>query len=270
MTPRPTRWSDRSESSGPRVLALVPARGGSKGLPGKNLRLLGGHPLVAWSVAAGLQASTPARVLCSTDDDAIAQVALRYGAEVPFLRPAELAADDTLDLPVFEHALAWLEREQGWHADIVVQLRPTSPLRLPGQVDAAVRLLLENPQATGVRTIVPAAANPYKMWLLPAAGEPQWMQPLLDVDGACESFNLPRQALPHAYWQTGTIDVVRADVIREGRMSGDRLLPMLVEPRQAVDIDTDADLAAAAQRADAYGCLRPVLGASTPPAAIRG
>lgn len=248
-----------------RVLALVPARGGSKGLPGKNLKLLGGFPLVAWSIAAGLQARTVTRVICSTDDPEIAQVARAYGAEVPFLRPAALAADDTLDLPVFEHTLQWLEREQDWRADIVVQLRPTSPLRLPGQVDAAVQLLLADPQATGVRTVVPAPANPYKMWLLPAADESRWMQPLLAVDGALESFNMPRQALPRAYWQTGTIDVVRADVIRSGRMSGDRLLPMLVETRQAVDIDTDADLAAAALRADSCGSLRPV----APLAAIR-
>jgi N-acylneuraminate cytidylyltransferase len=118
-----------------RILALVPARGGSKGLPRKNILPLGGHPLIAWSIAAGLQAETVGRVVCSTDDPEIAEVAARCGAEVPFLRPAELAMDDTLDLPVFQHAMDWLEREQGWRADVVVQLRPTSPLRFPGQVD---------------------------------------------------------------------------------------------------------------------------------------
>lgn len=240
-----------------RVLALVPARGGSKGLPRKNILPLGGHPLIAWSVAAGLQAETVSRVVCSTDDPEIAEVAARYGAEVPFLRPAELALDDTLDLPVFQHALDWLDREQGWRADVVVQLRPTSPLRFPGQVDEAVRLLLATPEATGVRAVIPAPANPFKMWLLPdPEGEP-WMRPLLPLSGIAEPFNMPRQRLPQAYWQTGTIDIVRAEVIRGGRMSGDHLLPLLVDSRQAVDIDSAADLAAAAARVAALGCLRP-------------
>jgi N-acylneuraminate cytidylyltransferase len=242
---------------GRRVLALVPARGGSKGLPRKNLRPLGGHPLIAWSIAAGRQSETVQRVVCSTDDREIAEVAERYGAEVPFLRPAALAQDDTLDLPVFQHALEWLEREQDWRADVVVQLRPTSPLRFPGQVDAAVRQLLANPEATGVRTVIPAPANPYKMWLLPGPAEAPWMQPLLDVPGVEEPCNMPRQKLPQAYWQTGTIDVVYADVIRAGRMSGDRVLPMVVDPRQSVDIDAEADLAAAAARVGLLGCLRP-------------
>ena len=252
-------------ATAPRVLALVPARGGSKGLPRKNVLPLGGHPLIAWSMAAGLQAETVDRVLCSTDDPEIADVARRYGVEVPFMRPAELAQDDTLDWPVFKHALAWLESEQGWRADVVVQLRPTSPLRFPGQVDTAVRLLLDTPEATGVRTVIPAPANPYKMWLLPEPGIERFLRPLLAVPGFDEPFNMPRQKLPQAYWQTGTIDVVRADVIRAGRMSGDRLLPMLVDPRQAVDIDAEADLAAAAARVEQLGGLRP----QTPDAAPR-
>jgi CMP-N-acetylneuraminic acid synthetase len=243
----------------PRVLALVPARGGSKGLPRKNVLPLGGHPLIAWSIAAGQQAQTVHRVVCSTDDAEIAEVAVSYGAEVPFMRPAELAQDDTLDLPVFQHALAWLEREQGWRADVVVQLRPTSPLRFPGQVDEAVRMLFETPEATGVRTVIPAPANPYKMWLLPEPGVGRYMRPLVGVPCFEEPYNMPRQKLPQAWWQTGTIDVVRADVIRAGRMSGDRLLPMRVDPRQAVDIDAEADLAAASARVEALGCLRPAL-----------
>jgi len=254
-----------SSPASPRVLALVPARGGSKGLPRKNVLPLGGHPLIAWSVAAGLQAETVHRVVCSTDDPEIAETAARYGAEVPFLRPAELAQDDTLDLPVFQHALDWLEREQGWRADIVVQLRPTSPLRFPGQVDAAVRLLLETPEATGVRTVIPAPANPYKMWLLPQPGIGRYMRPLVGVPCYQEPYNMPRQKLPQAWWQTGTIDVVRAEVIRAGRMSGDRLLPMAVDPRQAVDIDAEADLEAAAARVGLLGCLRPEF----PPSVLR-
>ena len=112
-----------------KVLVIVPARGGSKSIPRKNIRRFAGHPLLAYSIAAGRQAESVGRVLVSTDDAEIVEVARRFGAEAPFLRPAELAGDDTPDLPVFEHALEWLRREEGYQPEVVVQLRPTSPVR---------------------------------------------------------------------------------------------------------------------------------------------
>ena len=116
----------------PGVLALVPARGGSKGVPRKNLQLLGGRPLVAHAVATGLEATLVTRVVCSTDDPEIAAAARAAGADVPFLRPAELAQDTSEDWPVFVHALDWLQEHEQWVPDVIVNLRPTSPL-----VDAA-------------------------------------------------------------------------------------------------------------------------------------
>src|SRR5678816_951191 len=121
------------------VLAIVPARGGSKGIPRKNVRLIGGHPLIAYSIAAGLAAEHVDRVLVTTDDAEIADVARLYGADVPFRRPVELAADDTPDLPVFLHALEWLDREEGYRPEIIVHLRPTSPLRQVADIDEAIR-----------------------------------------------------------------------------------------------------------------------------------
>src|SRR3989337_3169724 len=116
------------------VLALIPARGGSKSIPQKNIRSFAGHPLIAYSIVAGLAAQTVNRVIVSTDDEEIATVARHYGAEVPFLRPAELAQDGTPDLPVFQHALYWLEENEGYQVEIVVQLRPTSPFRRPTHI----------------------------------------------------------------------------------------------------------------------------------------
>src|SRR5512143_1686076 len=110
----------------PEVLALIPARGGSKGIPRKNIRPFAGHPLIAYSIAAGLQADLVTRVIVTTDDEEIAEVARGCGAETPFLRPAELAQDRTLDLPVFQHALQWLQQHEGYHPDILVHLRPTT------------------------------------------------------------------------------------------------------------------------------------------------
>ena len=143
------------------VLALVPARGGSKGIPRKNVRILGGHPLLAYSVAAGLAAVRVDRVVVSTDDEEIAQVAKEYGADVPFLRPAELSGDDVPDLPVFQHALRWLADEDGFRPELVVHLRPTSPLRPAGLVDAALAALMAAPDADSLRSVAPPDHTPY-------------------------------------------------------------------------------------------------------------
>ncbi|MBE0696151.1 MAG: acylneuraminate cytidylyltransferase family protein, partial [Anaerolineaceae bacterium] len=219
-----------------KVLAVIPARGGSKGIPHKNIRSFAGHPLIAYSIEAALRSSMVNRVIVSTDDEEIAEVARQYGAEVPFLRPAEIAQDQTLDLPVFKHALAWLAEKENYSPDLVVQLRPTSPVRPPGLVDEAVLLLLNNPQADSVRGIVPAGQNPHKMWRIdPASGQ---MKPLLQVDGIAEPYNAPRQVLPPVYWQTGHIDGIRPYVFQQDSMSGRLILPVMVDPSYTVDIDT--------------------------------
>jgi YrbI family 3-deoxy-D-manno-octulosonate 8-phosphate phosphatase len=224
----------------PQVLAIIPARGGSKGIPRKNIRLFAGYPLIAYSIAAGLQSEVTSRVLVSTDDEEIAAVARQFGAETPFLRPAEYAQDQTLDFPVFEHALAWLKDHEGYEPEIVVQLRPTSPIRPKGIVDEAVKLLLANPEADSVRGVVPAGQNPHKMWRIdPASGR---MKPLLTVEGVDEPYNAPRQILPSVYWQTGHIDAIRSGtILKKESMSGDVIMPLMIDPRFTVDIDSLSD-----------------------------
>ncbi len=225
----------------PEVLAIIPARGGSKGIPRKNIRNFAGHPLIAYSIEAGLQAKTVTRVIVSTDDEEIATVARRCGAEVPFLRPPEFAQDQTLDLPVFQHALEWLEQNEGYHPEVVVQLRPTSPIRPPSLVDEAVNLLLQRPEAHSVRGVVPSGQNPHKMWRInPQTGR---MNPLLQVEGIAEPYNAPRQVLPPVFWQTGHIDAIRPEVIRRGSMSGEVILPVMIDPNYTVDIDNPRDWA---------------------------
>lgn len=219
------------------VLAIVPARGGSKGIPGKNIKRLGGFPLIAYSIAAGLQAHSVNRVLVSTDDENIARVAREWGAEVPFLRPAELAQDNTTDWPVFDHALRWLEENEGYQPEIVVQLRPTSPFRRVSHIDDAVGLLRENAQADAVRTVCLPRENPFKMWL----DDDGWMQPLMKGYGE-EPYNQPRQELPVAWWQTGSVDACRARTIRELRsMTGRRILPLKMSATDVIDMDSPAD-----------------------------
>jgi N-acylneuraminate cytidylyltransferase len=228
--------------SSPEILAIVQARGGSKGLPRKNLRLLRGHPLVAYSIASGLAARSVTRVIMSTDDEEIADVARQYGAEVPFMRPAELAADDTPDLPLFEHALAWLAEKENYRPQVVVQLRPTTPLRERGMIDEAVRILQADAKADCVRGVTIPKQTPYKMW---RDGQDGCLLPLMDTDFP-EPYNMPRQYLPAAYWQTGHVDAIRTTTITDKRsLTGSRVRPIMIDANYCVDIDTlvDFDLA---------------------------
>src|SRR4026208_23316 len=154
------------------ILALIPARGGSKGIPRKNIRNFAGYPLIAWSIAAAKQAACVTRIIVSTDDEEIAAVARQFGAETPFLRPSEFAQDNTTDLPVFEHAIQWLETNENYQPEVVIQLRPTSPVRPKDCVDRAVHILLEHADADCVRGVVPAGQNPHKMWRFTGEGPP--------------------------------------------------------------------------------------------------
>ena len=220
------------------VLALIPARGGSKSIPRKNIRSFAGHPLIAYSIAAGRAAATVTRVIVSTDDEQIAEICRQYGAETPFLRPEEFSQDHTPDLPVFQHALRWLTEHEDYHPEIVVQLRPTSPLRRVAHIDQAIYRLLENPQADAVRTVCVPFQNPFKMWRIAPDG---FMFPLMQT-GHPEPYNQPRQGLPEVYWQTGYVDAAWADtILKKNSMTGERILPLVIDPSEWVDIDSPDD-----------------------------
>ena len=231
------------------ILALIPARGGSKGLPGKNIKSLGGFPLIGYSIAAALNAKLVSRTVVTTDDPEIADKARDYGAEVPFLRPAEFAQDDTLDLPVFQHALNWFSDHEDYSPDIVVQLRPTSPFRPPELIDEAIQLLIDHPGASSIRGVVPSKENPFKMWMIKPDGK---MIPLLETEFE-EPFNMPRQELPSSYWQTGHIDVIRAETIINGSMSGQEIYSYIIDPLFSVDLDNLQDWQRAEMRLKSLG-----------------
>ena len=220
------------------ALVIIPARGGSKSIPRKNIKDFAGYPLIAYSIAAGVAADSITRVIVSTDDEEIADIARNYGAEVPFLRPEEFSRDNTPDLPVFQHALDWLQSKEEYRPKIVVQLRPTSPLRRKELIDQAVLRLLERPEADSIRTICIPFQNPYKMWRISAGG---FMKPLLSID-LPEPYNLPRQALPEIYWQTGYVDAAWSETILDkNSMTGDSILPLVIGAEEWIDIDSPDD-----------------------------
>ena len=221
------------------ILALIPARGGSKSIPHKNIRPLAGHPLIAYSIAAARLSKLVTRTIVSTDDDEIALISQGYGAETPFIRPAEFAQDNTTDFPVFTHALSWLNEHEAYQPDILVQLRPPPPIRPPDCVDQAIQILLDHPEADSVRGIIPSGQNPFKMWQVTGQGH---MTPLLNLPGVPEPFNSPRQALPQTYWQTGHIDAIRlSTILQKGSLSGEIIYPIHIDPLYAIDIDTLRD-----------------------------
>lgn len=224
------------------VLAIIPARSGSKSVPHKNIRQFRGKPLIAHSIEQGLAARNVDRVLVSTDSDDYARIARDFGAETPFLRPSAISQDLSTDIEVFLHALEWLERNEGYRPELCLHLRPTYPLRSVADVEGAVDLLLARPDVDSVRSVTLTPHTPYKMWRLDQGSG--LLQPLLN-DGIPEAHNLARQALPPVYLQNASIDVVRAEVLLKARsMTGSRILPYRMS--EIHDIDTELDFAAAA------------------------
>lgn len=222
------------------VLAVVPARSGSKSLPHKNIVSFRGQPLLVHSVEHGLRARNVDRVLVSTDSEEYREIARAGGADAPFLRPAAISGDRSTDVEVFEHALEWLDEHEGYRPDVCVHLRPTYPTRTVEDVEKAVALLLASPDADSVRSVAPAPHTPYKMWRLADGGV---LRPLLEGP-VSEAYNMPRQALPPVYMQNAAVDVVRARVVREqSSMSGRRILAYVME--RFHDIDDWSELAAA-------------------------
>jgi N-acylneuraminate cytidylyltransferase len=210
----------------PEILALIPARGGSKSVPRKNLLVLGGKPLIAHSIGQALASRHITRTLVSTDDAEIADVARRFGADVPFMRPSAFAEDQSPDLDVFRHALEWLRDREGYRSDLVVHLRATGPVRRVALIDAAIETMLAHPEADSLRSVSRPIQSPYKMWRI-AGGR---LEPLLRLDGVAEAHSTPRQGLPEVYWQNGYVDIIRPRVILErGLMTGDHVIPFLIE-----------------------------------------
>jgi CMP-N,N'-diacetyllegionaminic acid synthase len=222
------------------TLALIPARSGSKSIVEKNVRMVAGKPLLAWSIEQALTAEQVDRVIVSTDSEQYADIARDYGAEAPFLRPAEISGDASTDLETFEHALTWLRGHEGNVPDICVHLRPTYPLRNVSDIDAIVKLLVENTELDSVRTITEVLHPPFKMWYRADDGR---LSPVVRLDGVPEPWNEPRQKLPRTYIQTANIDAVRSSVILEQHsMTGKRIFGYVEHGFH--DVDTEDELRA--------------------------
>ena len=224
--------------SGTRILGLIPARSGSKGVPGKNTRLLLGRPLLEYTVRAAVDSGVLDRVVLSTDSPEIAECGRRLGLDVPFMRPAALAEDDTPMLAVIEHALDELQHQK-WEPDTVLLLQPTSPLRTPRHIRLAVELL-HSSRADSVITVVavPQHLSPDYVMRIEAGR----LRPFLD-DGPRVA---RRQDARPAYMRDGTVYAFRTATLRRfGTIYGEDSRPLLIDAAESLSIDTAADWAAA-------------------------
>lgn len=216
------------------ILGVIPARGGSKGVPRKNIRPLAGRPLIAWTIAAAKESLLLSRTVVSTEDPEIARVARDCAGDVPFMRPAVLATDVAKSHPVLVHALQAVEDPEGRRYDYVLTLQPTSPFRTGADIDALIRLLEPGRPASGV-SVVSAPSHPLKAKRIVNGRLSDWFPDHPEPEG------VPRQALPEAWVRNGALYVTRRDVLLGGSIYGGDTVPLVMPADRSMDINTEFD-----------------------------
>lgn len=220
------------------IIALIPARGGSKSIPKKNIMDLGGHALLAYSIAAARLSKFISRVIVSTDSQEIAQISRFYGAEVPFMRPKRYATDNARDIGLVKHAIRWLKRNEGFYPDYLVFLRPTTPLRDVKVVDQAILEIIKDKKATALRSGHKFESSAYKLFRK-RAGYAEFFGKE-DFKQGQEYQDLPRQKLPATYKTNGYVDVLLPKFIeRSGKLHGQKIRAFITD--ETADIDTLRD-----------------------------
>jgi CMP-N-acetylneuraminic acid synthetase len=219
----------------PTAIALIPARAGSERVPDKNIRPLRGHPLLAYAVATARQAGVFQRVVCSTDSGKIAEVAQRYGADVPFLRPAEYATSTSPDIEWITYTM----NELGEHYDLFAIVRATNPFRGPDALLRGMRQLLSTPEADSIRAVELVKQHPGKMWVL----EGRTMRPLLDQSHLDVAWHAGQyQALPEIYTQNSALEIAWTRVVSQtGTREGKVVTPFLTRGYEGFNIDDEED-----------------------------
>ncbi|MBI3493198.1 MAG: acylneuraminate cytidylyltransferase family protein [Acidobacteria bacterium] len=225
-------------SARPSIVALIPARSGSKRVPDKNIRVLGGHPVLAYAIAAALDSGVFADVIVSTDDERYADVALHYGASVPFLRPTRFASDTSPDIEWIEHLLSRL-CDGGREFQCFSLLRPTSPFRQPDTIQRAWNAFTAESGVDSLRAVERCRQHPGKMWIVRG----RRMMPLLPLGPADQPWHSSQtQTLPEVYVQNASLEIAWSRVVFDGRtIAGDVVMPFLTEGFEGFDVNTRED-----------------------------
>lgn len=220
------------------IIAIIPARGGSKGIPRKNIINLGGYPLIAYSIVAAKLSKLIERIVVSTNDEEIAQLAKNYGAEVPFLRPKEFAEDSSPDIEFVQHALNWLWENEKYQPEYLIHLRPTTPLREPEIIDQAIKEIFNNKKATSLRSAHELRESPHKFFKI----KDGFFVGLFPEDSRPDYHNLPRQAFATAYHPNGYVDVIKTKTVKDmGVIHGPKILPFITPFVTELDRIEDID-----------------------------
>ena len=223
-------------SSRNKVVGIIPARGGSKGVPKKNIKEIGGFPMISYSIALSHLVKNMDRCIVSTDSEEIATVAKNFDGDVPFLRPSEFAKDSSTDIEYIQHAIEWFDKNEGYIPDYWVLLRPTTPLREPNIVEDAIKKIIETPEASSLISIHEFAETPGKMFGIQGG----FLHGLCPMDPRPEYFTLPRQEFAPAYFGNGYVDIVRSStIINEKSCFGSRMLGFETPDTGEIDIPED-------------------------------
>ena len=222
-----------------KILCIIPARSGSKGLPNKNILDFKGKPLLSWSIEQALQSKYNMRIIVSTDSEEYQKIANNYGAETPFIRPKEISGDYSSDYECINHCINWLRKNENNEYDIVLHLRPTQPCRKVIDIDNCLDLFIENyNDYDSLRTVIPMEKSPFKMYILKEDN----LKPLFNsVNGINEPYNQARQLLPQCYLHNGYIDILKTEILVNNTISGTRIYGYIMDDNNNIDIDTEKD-----------------------------
>ena len=215
------------------VVAILPARSGSKGVPDKNIKLLAGYPLIAYSITVARLANSIDRIIVSTDSEEYASIARKYGADVPFLRPPEISGDNSTDYDFIKHALDWMQDKEGNRPDYLVHLRPTTPLREVSYIDAAINRIKKADYATALRSVHEMPESAYKTFEI----EGEYLKTIISHSFALDAFNDPRQRFEKTYQANGYVDIIKTSyVLGNKKLHGDHVIAFIT-PR-IIEVDT--------------------------------
>tara|TARA_S200000501_G_C20782842_1_gene725848 strand:- start:567 stop:1298 length:732 start_codon:yes stop_codon:yes gene_type:complete len=221
-----------------KIIAIIPCRSGSKEIKNKNIKKIFGKPLVYYSIFFALQCKFIDRVIVSTNSKRYKKICESLGAEVPFLRPKSISKDSSLDIDLFKHAINWLKKNENYESDLIVHLRPTSPLRRIKTLKKMTSILLKNKNLCSVRSLSILNKSPYKLWSIK---NNNLINPILKNNTLYnEPYNAPRQKLPNFYVQNAAYDVFRTKIIKKNLISGKKIHGVLTE--DLIDIDTIEDI----------------------------
>lgn len=221
-----------------KILAVIPCRSGSKGIRNKNILNIFGKPLIYYSIMFAKSCDFIDKIIISTDSLKYKKIAEKYGLEVPFLRPKKISKDKSLDIEMFKHALEWLEKNENYRPDLIIHLRPTSPLRQIKIMKRAINIMKKNIKLDSLRSISPNKVTPFKMWKFDESNS--LISPLIKETKIKEAHNKPRQMLPSTYFQNAVYDIFRSTLLKKNTISGKNIYGLIIENH--LDIDTKGDL----------------------------